>query len=52
MRLEILIGYCTMHGRDMHKNPDAWGDQIRAKHKELVEYVESRMSPASTEPKV
>ena len=46
MMLERLIGYCTMHGRDMHKNPDAWGETIRSAHGELVRYVESRMAPA------
>ena len=44
MMLERLIGYVTMHGRDMHKDPDAWGDVIRKQHKELVRYAEGRMA--------
>ncbi len=50
MMLERLIGFCTMHGRDMHKNPDAWGEKVRECHGNLVRYVEARMFEATPRP--
>jgi hypothetical protein len=47
MMLERLIGYCTMHGRDMHEDADAWGTEVRAAHGELVRYAEERMHRAA-----
>ncbi len=44
--LERLMGYCTMRGRDLHKDPDAWGAVIRKAHRELLDYAEARMLAA------
>ena len=41
MMMERYLGFATMHGRDMHKDPDAWGDTLREQHRAIVEYVES-----------
>lgn len=44
MMLERLMGYCTMRGRDLHKNPDAHGGTIRRIHREIIDYAEARMA--------
>jgi hypothetical protein len=45
MKVEALIGWAAMHGRDKTPtNPDAWGEKVRAAHRDLIDYVESRLA--------
>jgi hypothetical protein len=46
MMLEQLSGYNIMHGRDMHKDPEAWSEEIRKRHLAIVDYVEEIESAA------